>query len=57
MLFRSEDDNDIERNQEGQYMDLYDCIDVVRTLNVNMDTTPIGEALSSDIPEAYREGN
>ena len=52
-----EDDNDVERNQEGQYMDLYDCIDVVRTLNVNMDTTPIGEALSSDIPEAYREGN
>ena len=50
-----EDMNDVQEETEGNYDGLYECVDIVRTLNVNMDTTPIGEALSSDIPEEYKQ--
>ena len=50
-----EDDNDIEKKCEGNYWGLYDCVDVVRRLEVNVNVTPVGEALSADIPEEYKQ--
>ena len=50
-----EDMNDVQEETEGNYEGLYECVDIVRTLNVNMDTTPVGEALSADIPEGLKD--
>ena len=46
-----EDMTDIDERSEGRTDELHDFISIVRHLSIDMNTTPVGDDLSSDIPE------
>ena len=47
--------NDIEEKCAGHVDELYDFINIVRHIAIDMDTTPVGDALSSEIPEDMKD--
>ena len=50
-----EDDNDIEKKYNGNYWGLYDCVDVVRRLEVNVDIRAVGDNITAEIPDEFKD--